>query len=100
MARGDAHRLGRDPAGGARCERAGHAHCSGILGGQRRPERSATWPHDPMRVVPIGEGCESIFVLIRQRGMSDEKLAEYRAAVERDRRTLKELMEQPEQQRQ
>ena len=52
--------------------------------------------HNPMRVVPVGQGSECTFTLIRQPGVSDEKLAEDRAAVERDLRTLKELMEQPD----
>ena len=49
--------------------------------------------HNPMRVVPNGEGSEFIFTLIRQPGMSDEKFAADRAAVEKDLRTLKELLE-------
>lgn len=49
--------------------------------------------HNPMRVVPNGEGSEFIFTLIRQSGMSDEKFAEDRAAVEKDLRTLKDLLE-------
>jgi hypothetical protein len=48
---------------------------------------------NPMRVVRNGDGSELIFTLFRQPGMSDEKLAEDRAAVERDLRTLKELLE-------
>lgn len=51
--------------------------------------------HNAMRVVPNGEGSELIFTLIRQPGMSDEKFAEDEAAVERDLRTLKELLERP-----
>jgi hypothetical protein len=31
--------------------------------------------HTPMRVVSNGQACELIFTLIRQPGMSDEKLA-------------------------
>lgn len=49
--------------------------------------------HNPMRVIPNGEGSEFVFTLIRQAGMSDEKFAEDKAAVERDLRTLKELLE-------
>ena len=49
--------------------------------------------HNPMRVVPNGEGSEFIFTLIRQPGTSDEKFAQDKAAVERDLRTLKELLE-------
>jgi hypothetical protein len=49
--------------------------------------------HNPMRVVPNGEGSEFIFTLIRQPGMSDEKFAADKAAVERDVKTLKGLLE-------
>ena len=49
--------------------------------------------HNPMRVVPNGDGSEFIFTLFRQPEMSDEKFAEDRAAVEKDLRTLKELLE-------
>jgi hypothetical protein len=49
--------------------------------------------HNPMRVVPNGEGSELIFTLFRQPGMSDEQLDEDRRAVEKDLRTLKELLE-------
>jgi hypothetical protein len=40
--------------------------------------------HNPMRVVPNREGSEFVFTLIRQPGMSDEKFAEDRGAVEKD----------------
>jgi hypothetical protein len=49
--------------------------------------------HNSMRVVPNGQGSEFTFTLIRQPGMSDEKFAEDKAAVEKDLRTLKELLE-------
>ncbi len=49
--------------------------------------------HNPMRVIPNGEGSEFVFTLIRQPGMSDEKFAEDKAAVEKDLRTLKRLLE-------
>jgi hypothetical protein len=49
--------------------------------------------HNPMRVVPNGEGSEFVFALIRQPGMSDEQFANDKAAVERDLRTLKALLE-------
>ena len=49
--------------------------------------------HNPMRVVPNGEGSEFVFTLIRQPGMSDEKFAEDKAAVEKDLRALKGLLE-------
>ena len=51
--------------------------------------------HNPMRVVPNGEGSEFIFTLIRQPGLSDEKFSEDKAAVETDLRTLKEALERP-----
>lgn len=49
--------------------------------------------HNPMRVVPNGEGSEFTFTLIRRRGISDEEFARDRAAVERDLTTLKALLE-------
>jgi hypothetical protein len=49
--------------------------------------------HNPMRVVPNGEGCELVFTLIRRPGMSDEEFARDKAAVENDLKTLKDLME-------
>lgn len=52
--------------------------------------------HNPMRVVPNGGGSEFIFTLIRQPGMSDERFAEDKAAVEKDLAALKELLEPSE----
>ena len=49
--------------------------------------------HNPMRVVPNGEGSEFVFTLIRRPGMSDADFAVDRAAVESDLRTLKDLLE-------
>lgn len=49
--------------------------------------------HNPMRVVPNGEGSEFVFTLIRQPGMSDGQFAEDKAAVENDLKTLKNLLE-------
>jgi hypothetical protein len=49
--------------------------------------------HNPMRVVPNGEGSEFLFTLIRRPGMSDTQLAEDKAAVEKDLKTLKNLLE-------
>lgn len=49
--------------------------------------------HNPLRVVPNGEGSGCVFTLIRQPGRSDQQLAEDRAAAERDLRALKELTE-------
>jgi hypothetical protein len=51
--------------------------------------------HNPMRVVPNGDGSEFVFTLFRRPGMSDVELAGGRAAVERDLRTLKGLLEGP-----
>jgi len=49
--------------------------------------------HNPMRVVPNGQGSEFVFTLIRRPGMSDAQLAEDRTAVEKDLKTLKRLLE-------
>lgn len=49
--------------------------------------------HNPMRVVPHGEGSEFMFTLFRQPGMSDEQFADDKQAVEQDLRTLKSLLE-------
>jgi hypothetical protein len=46
-----------------------------------------------MRVVPNGEGSEFIFTLIRQPGVSDGQFAKDQAAVEKDLKTLKGLLE-------
>ena len=49
--------------------------------------------HNPMRVVPNGDGSELVFTLIRQPGMSDGQFAKDKAAVENDLKTLKDLLE-------
>jgi hypothetical protein len=49
--------------------------------------------HNPMRVVPNGEGSEFTFTLIRRPGVSDGEFARDEAAVEKDLKTLKELLE-------
>jgi len=49
--------------------------------------------HNPMRVIPNGEGSEFVFTLIRPPGGSDQQFAEDKAAVEKDLMTLKELLE-------
>jgi len=46
-----------------------------------------------MRVIPNGDGCECVFTLIRQEGMSDQEFANDRATIERDLKTLKNLVE-------
>jgi hypothetical protein len=49
--------------------------------------------HNPMRVVPHGEGSEFLFTLIRQPGMSDDKFKQDKEAVQKDLKTLKGLLE-------
>lgn len=49
--------------------------------------------HNPMRVVPNGDGGELIFTLIRQSGMSDQEFLNDKLAVETDLRTLKGILE-------
>jgi hypothetical protein len=49
--------------------------------------------HNPMRVVPNGEGSEFTFTLIRQPGMSDAQFAADAVAVEKDLQALKALLE-------
>lgn len=49
--------------------------------------------HNPMRVVPNGNGSEFIFTLLRQYEMSEAQFAEDAQAVEKDLRTLKEFLE-------
>jgi hypothetical protein len=49
--------------------------------------------HNPMRVVPNGDGSEFMFTLLRQPGVSEEQFAEDKLAVEKDLRTLKEILE-------
>ena len=49
--------------------------------------------HNPMRVVPNGDGSELIFTLIRRPEVSDEQFAADRAAVESDLKRLKDLLE-------
>lgn len=49
--------------------------------------------HNPMRVMPNGEGSEFVFTLIRQPDMTDAQFAADKAAVENDLASLKELLE-------
>ena len=49
--------------------------------------------HNPIRVVPNGEGSEFIFILFRQPEMSDERFAEDARWVEKDLLILKDLLE-------
>lgn len=46
-----------------------------------------------MRVVRNANGSEFIFTFFRQTGMTDEKFAEDRIAIEKDLRRLKEILE-------
>lgn len=50
---------------------------------------------NPMRVVTNGTGCEVIFTLFRQAGMSDEQFLADSNWVKRDLEKLKELLERP-----
>lgn len=49
--------------------------------------------HNPMRVVPNGDGSEFIFTLLRQPGMSEEQFEDDAHAVVKDLQTLKTLLE-------
>lgn len=66
----------------------------GVMDHDVTPESGVT-VHNPMRVIPHGEGSEFVFTLMRRRGMSDAELAEDKAAVEADLETVKELLERP-----
>ena len=48
---------------------------------------------NPMRVVPNGSGSEVLFTLFQLPNMSDERFAEDARLVERDLRTLKDVLE-------
>jgi hypothetical protein len=54
---------------------------------------SGVTAYNPMRVVRNGDGSELIFTLFRQPGMSEERFAEDGAAVDKDLRSLKKLLE-------
>jgi hypothetical protein len=49
--------------------------------------------HNPIRVVPNGDGSEVIFIVFRRPDMSDEKFAEDAAWVQKDFGILKDLLE-------
>jgi uncharacterized protein YndB with AHSA1/START domain len=55
-------------------------------------ESGATF-HNPLRVVPNGDGSEVTFTLFRWPGTSDAEHAADAAAVERDLRALRDLLE-------
>lgn len=69
-----------------------HSNSFGVMDHDVKLESGVTI-HNPMRVVPNGEGSEFVFTLIRQPGMSDGQFAKDKAAVEHDLKTLKELLE-------
>jgi hypothetical protein len=48
---------------------------------------------NPMRVIPNGQGSEVIFTLIQTPDVTDQKLLEDAALVERDLHVLKEILE-------
>ena len=64
----------------------------GVLDHDVRLESGVT-VHNPMRVVPNGDGSEFVFTVIRQPGMSDGQFAKDQTAVENDLKTLKDLLE-------
>ena len=49
--------------------------------------------HNPMRVLPNGDGSEFLFTLLRQPEMSDEQFSEDAQAVAKDLETLKKVIE-------
>jgi hypothetical protein len=49
--------------------------------------------HNPMRVLPHGEGSEFVFTVMRRPEVSEDEFARDVAAVEKDLATLKELLE-------
>lgn len=51
--------------------------------------------HNPMRVVPNGDGSEVTFMLFRQSTMTDEKFEEDATWVMKDLMRLKSLLEEP-----
>lgn len=51
--------------------------------------------HNPLRVVPNGDGSEVVFTLFCRPEMSAEEFANDAAAVERDLEALKSVLEQP-----
>lgn len=64
----------------------------GVLDHDVRLESGVTI-HNPMRVIPNGEGSEFVFTLIRRPGMSAKEFAADKAAVEADLKTLKDILE-------
>jgi hypothetical protein len=64
----------------------------GVLDHDVALESGAT-VHNPMRVVPNGDGSTVIFTLLRLPGVSDQKFADDAKWVEKDLTTLKHLLE-------
>ena len=50
--------------------------------------------HNPMRVLPHGDGSEFVFTLFRRPGVSDEQFAADKRAVKKDLKRLKEVLEE------
>jgi hypothetical protein len=51
--------------------------------------------HNPIRVIPNGDGTEVVFTLFRRPGVSEAEFSADAQAVEKDLRTLKRLLETP-----
>src|SRR4051794_10331781 len=51
--------------------------------------------HNPMRVIPDGDGCEVVFTLRRLPGMSDQEFARDGGLVAADLARLKRVLEDP-----
>jgi hypothetical protein len=49
--------------------------------------------HNSFRIIPNGAGCEAVFSVLRQPGMTDQAFREDWQAVDTDLRTLKKLLE-------
>jgi hypothetical protein len=49
--------------------------------------------YNALRIVPNGDGCEVMFTLLKQPGMTDEQFAADAAHVQKDLDALKSLME-------
>ena len=49
--------------------------------------------HNPMRVLPHGEGSEFVFTLFRRPGVSEADFASDKATVENDLKALKQVLE-------
>ena len=64
----------------------------GVMDHDVKLESGVTF-NNPMRVVPNGEGSEFVFTLIRRPGMTEEQFTQDKAAIEKDLKTLKNLLE-------